>query len=30
MSKLVSEHDSAEQDEDDYNFMINKMITDEP
>jgi hypothetical protein len=28
MSKLVSEHDSDEQDEDDFDVMINKMITD--
>jgi hypothetical protein len=28
MSKLVSEHDSDKQDEDDFDVMINKMITD--
>ena len=30
MSKLFSEHDSEEQDEDDFDIMINKMITNEP
>jgi hypothetical protein len=30
MSKLMSEHDSEEQDEDDFDIMINKMITNEP
>jgi len=30
MSKLFLEHDSEEQDEDDFDVMINKMITDEP
>ena len=30
MSKLFSEHDSEEQDEDDFDVIINKMITDEP
>ena len=29
MSKLFSEQDSEEQDEDDFDVMINKMITDE-
>jgi hypothetical protein len=29
MSKLASEHDSEEQDEDDFDVMINKMITGE-
>jgi len=29
MSKLVSEHDSEEPDEDDFDVMINKMITGE-
>ena len=27
MSKLISEHDSEEQDDDDFDVMINKMIT---
>ena len=30
MSKLVSEHDSEESDEDAFDVMINKMITNEP
>ena len=30
MSKLVSEYDSEEPDEDDFDVMINKMITNEP
>ena len=30
MSKLVSEHDSGEPDEDEFDVMINKMITNEP
>ena len=30
MSKLVSEHDSEEPNEDDFDVMINKMITDGP
>ena len=30
MSKLISEHDSEEQDDDDFDVMINKMITDGP
>ena len=30
MSKLVSEHDGEEQDEDDFDVIINKMITDGP
>ena len=30
MSKLVSEYDSEEADEDDFDVMINKMITNEP
>ena len=29
MSKLVAEHDSEEPDEDDFDVMINKMITGE-
>ena len=29
MSKLISEHDSEEQDDDDFDVMINKMITGE-
>ena len=29
MSKLFSEHDSEKQDEDDFDVVINKMITDE-
>ena len=29
MSKLFSEHDSEEQDEDDFDVMINNMINDE-
>jgi hypothetical protein len=30
MSKLISEHDSEEQDDDDIDVMINTMITDGP
>ena len=30
MSKLISEHDSEEQDDDDFDVMINTMITDGP
>ena len=30
MSKLFSEQDSEEQDEDDFDVMINNMINDEP
>ena len=30
MSELFSEHDSEEQDEDDFDVMINNMINDEP
>ena len=30
MSKLISEHDSGEPDEDEFDVMINKMITDGP